>query len=113
MREKIQEAVKFLSEKFPSAPDIGLILGSGLGEYAENFPDPVVIPYSEIPHFPRSTVVGHKGHFIHTLPPRIKQTVTLDQLAYAVKSNFAFKVLRVDQISLSCLPKVIKKVSSL
>ena len=41
--------------------DIGVILGSGLGEYAEALEDAVNLPYSEIPGFPRSTVAGHAG----------------------------------------------------
>ena len=41
--------------------DIGVILGSGLGDYAEALEDAVKLPYSEIPGFPRSTVAGH-GH---------------------------------------------------
>lgn len=64
MREKVEEAVEFLRHKFPASPDIGVVLGSGLGEYAESFSKPISIPYSEIPHFPQSTVVGHKGHLI-------------------------------------------------
>ena len=41
--------------------DIGVILGSGLGDYAEALEDVVKLPYSEIPGFPRSTVAGHAG----------------------------------------------------
>lgn len=41
--------------------DIGVILGSGLGDYAEALEDAVKLPYSEIPSFPRSTVAGHAG----------------------------------------------------
>ena len=41
--------------------DIGVILGSGLGDYAEALEDTVKLPYSEIPGFPRSTVAGHAG----------------------------------------------------
>lgn len=41
--------------------DVGVILGSGLGDYAEALEDAVKLPYSEIPGFPRSTVAGHAG----------------------------------------------------
>jgi purine-nucleoside phosphorylase len=64
MVENIQETVEFIKKEFPNSPDIGLILGSGLGEYADSFSDPVIIPYADIPHFPQSTVVGHKGHLV-------------------------------------------------
>ena len=42
-----------------------MILGSGLGELAEEIENPVVIPYNEIPHFPVSTVVGHAGQLVY------------------------------------------------
>lgn len=64
MLERIQEAAEFIKSKFPEKPDIGLILGSGLGAYADSFPEPVIIPYDKIPHFPQSTVVGHKGRLV-------------------------------------------------
>ena len=43
---------------------VGIILGSGLGKLAEQIEDPLVLPYSEIPGFPVSTAIGHKGNFI-------------------------------------------------
>jgi len=46
------------------APKVGLILGSGLGSYADELEDAVAIPYSEIPHFPVSTVSGHAGQLV-------------------------------------------------
>ena len=46
------------------APLIGIVLGSGLGRLADQIEQPVVIPYREIPGFPVSTAVGHKGNFI-------------------------------------------------
>ncbi|MCJ7695982.1 MAG: purine-nucleoside phosphorylase [Anaerolineaceae bacterium] len=45
-------------------PEIGLILGSGLGDLADAVEDAVVIPVQEIPHWPISTVLGHKGHLV-------------------------------------------------
>ena len=45
-------------------PLIGIVLGSGLGKLAEEIEDPIVIPYKEIPGFPVSTAIGHKGNFI-------------------------------------------------
>lgn len=45
-------------------PTVGIILGSGLGRLAEQIADPVVIPYKDIPGFPVSTAIGHKGNFI-------------------------------------------------
>ena len=45
-------------------PLVGIVLGSGLGRLADRIQDPVVIPYKDIPGFPVSTAVGHKGNFI-------------------------------------------------
>lgn len=45
-------------------PQVGIILGSGLGKLADKIEDPVIIPYKEIPGFPVSTAVGHKGNLI-------------------------------------------------
>ena len=45
-------------------PTVGIILGSGLGKLADKVENPVVIPYREIPGFPVSTAIGHKGNFI-------------------------------------------------
>ncbi|MCF6093468.1 purine-nucleoside phosphorylase [Microaerobacter geothermalis] len=61
---KIMEATACLKEKIKVDPTIGLILGSGLGSLAEELKDAVVIPYGEIPHFPVSTVEGHKGQLV-------------------------------------------------
>ena len=45
-------------------PIVGIVLGSGLGKLADQIQDPLVIPYSELPGFPVSTAIGHKGNFI-------------------------------------------------
>lgn len=45
-------------------PEIGIILGSGLGRLADDISDAVIIPYRDIPNFPVSTATGHKGNFI-------------------------------------------------
>ncbi len=59
MLQKIQEAKSFLAEKIGFAPEIGLILGSGLGVLADEIDNPIKIKYEDIPHFPVSTVEGH------------------------------------------------------
>lgn len=59
-----EEIVVYLKSKVKITPEIGIILGSGLGMLAQEITEQTVIPYSEIPHFPQSTVVGHKGQFI-------------------------------------------------
>lgn len=62
--EKINESVSFIKTKVKSEIEIGLILGSGLGEMANSINDPITIPYKDIPHFPVSRVPGHAGQLV-------------------------------------------------
>lgn len=63
--ESINEAVEYLRSKLPDRkPAAGIVLGSGLGKLAEKIANPVVVKYSDIPHFAVSTAMGHKGNFI-------------------------------------------------
>ena len=61
---KIQEAAAYIKEQYPTAPEIGLILGSGLGVIADLVENAKVITYDSIPHFPVSTVEGHAGELL-------------------------------------------------
>lgn len=63
-RQQRQEAADYIRSKTDIVPDIGCILGSGLGALADEIVNPVVIPYHEIPHFPVSTVAGHAGELV-------------------------------------------------
>ena len=63
--EQVAEAAAFLKARLGSlSPQTGIVLGSGLGAVADAVTDPVVVPYAEIPHFPRSTVEGHVGRIV-------------------------------------------------
>ncbi|MBP1962041.1 purine-nucleoside phosphorylase [Paenibacillus aceris] len=64
MIQKIQEAAAFISKETNIKPQIGLILGSGLGVLADLIEQPIVVDYSRIPHFPVSTVEGHAGELV-------------------------------------------------
>jgi len=64
MLAKINEAAAFIKQKCNKTPEIGLILGSGLGVMADEVNNPITIPYSDIPHFPVSTVEGHSGELV-------------------------------------------------
>lgn len=64
---KIQEAANFLKSKFSQQPEVGLILGSGLGVLGDEIENAVKIPYSNIPNFPVSTVEGHAGQLVFGL----------------------------------------------
>jgi purine-nucleoside phosphorylase len=63
-QESIQEAARYIASKSSVQPEIGLILGSGLGVLADLIEDGVAIPYQEIPYFPVSTVDGHEGELL-------------------------------------------------
>lgn len=60
----IENSAQFLKEKSPTVPEIGLILGSGLGVLADEIEDPIKVPYDQIPAFPVSTVEGHAGQLV-------------------------------------------------
>lgn len=62
--DKVQQSVAFLKEQIDFEIDIAVILGTGLGELANNIKPLKVIEYSQIPHFPLSTVESHKGKLI-------------------------------------------------
>lgn len=58
------KAAQFILARTPLRPKIGLVLGSGLGAFAESLADATRVPYSEIPTFPRSTAIGHAGQMV-------------------------------------------------
>ena len=63
--QTIYAAADYVKEKLQDRkPVAGIILGSGLGKLADEIENPLVIPYGEIPGFPVSTAIGHKGNFI-------------------------------------------------
>ncbi|GGG71350.1 purine-nucleoside phosphorylase [Edaphobacter dinghuensis] len=57
-------AADYIRTLTPLTPRLGIILGSGLGNFAAQVEDPTTIPYADIPHFPQSTVEGHSGKLI-------------------------------------------------
>lgn len=64
MLGKIKEAVSYINDKIETTPLIGIILGSGIGDLADEIEAEVKIPYDKIPNFPVSTVKGHQGQLI-------------------------------------------------
>ena len=61
----IKDATSWVKERLGGlTPVVGIVLGSGLGRLADSIENPLTIPYSEIPGFPVSTAIGHKGNFI-------------------------------------------------
>ena len=62
--EKVETAARFIFSKTKLHPRIGLILGSGLGAFADQFSRAVKIPFRQIPYFPVSTAIGHAGNMV-------------------------------------------------
>ena len=77
MYNKIEQAAEFLKQNVSLVPKMVLVLGSGLGAYADGIKDRTVIPYADIPGFAASTVPGHAGQLvfgtIHGLPVAVMQ----------------------------------------
>lgn len=61
---RAETAAKFIQKKTRLRPKIALVLGSGLGAFADEFAQATKIPYSKIPHYPRSTAIGHAGQLV-------------------------------------------------
>ncbi|HEY8418319.1 MAG TPA: purine-nucleoside phosphorylase [Limnochordales bacterium] len=62
--ERVRKAAAHLAQRVAVRPRVGLILGSGLGLLADQIEGAVSFPYAEIPHFPSSTVPGHRGRLV-------------------------------------------------
>ncbi len=62
--ERLQDTCTAIRAKTSLAPRLGLVLGSGLGAFADLLDDRVAIPFGELPHLAPSRVVGHAGHFV-------------------------------------------------
>ena len=63
--EQIEQTSAYLTNLFPTTPDVAIILGSGLGKLADRIENALTIPYGEIPNFKTSTAIGHKGNLIY------------------------------------------------
>ena len=62
--EQAQETAAFIREKYDKQLQLALVLGSGLGAFADEVKNAVRIPYADIPHFAQSTVQGHAGQLV-------------------------------------------------
>ena len=62
--ERAQEAAQFIFSKSALRPKIALVLGSGLGAFADELSSSTKIPYPSIPHFPQATAIGHAGQLV-------------------------------------------------
>lgn len=62
--KEIKAAARFLQKKYRHIPQVGIVLGSGLGNFTDKIVVEKEVPYSDIPYFPVSTVEGHKGRLV-------------------------------------------------
>ena len=94
--ENIKESARFLSESLKEVPETVLVLGTGLGYFADFLENTIVIPYSNIPHFPISTAPDHMGQFVSGIiggkPILVMQGrihyyegYTMDELVYPIR----------------------------
>jgi purine-nucleoside phosphorylase len=62
--DRVKEAADAIRSRVPEVPHVGVVLGSGLGDFATGLRDAVTIPYAEVPHWPASNVIGHHGKLV-------------------------------------------------
>lgn len=61
---RVKAAADFVRARIPAVPDLAIVLGSGLGDFASTIADAVVLPYETIPGWPKSAVIGHAGKLV-------------------------------------------------
>lgn len=80
--ERLEKCYNCFKKKIDFTPDIALILGSGLGDYADSIKQEAVLDYSEIEGFPISTVAGHKGRFVFGYIGDVKVVIMQGRVHY-------------------------------
>lgn len=80
--ERLQKCYECFKAKINFVPDIALILGSGLGDYADTIKQEAVLEYKDIEGFPVSTVAGHKGRFVFGCVGDVKVVVMQGRVHY-------------------------------
>jgi len=62
--DDVKEAADAIRSRVPAVPQVAIVLGSGLGDFANSLGDAVVMPYDQLPHWPASRVIGHEGKLV-------------------------------------------------
>jgi len=117
IEEQAAVTAAFISDRWPQQPELGVVLGTGLGAFADPHPDrelsldvEAVFPYEELPHFPRSTAIGHRGRLVAgnfagrkiiVLQGRCHryEGYDIDDVTFAIRVLHA---LRIEQLVLTC-----------
>ena len=90
---RVDACVATIRQRAPGfAPKVGLILGSGLGAFADSLERRVVIPYAELPDFPRSSVVGHAGQLVLGFHRGTLPVVTMQGRVHAYEGYLPWQV---------------------
>ena len=61
---RVEETAAAIRQRCGTLPRVAIVLGSGLGDFADTLLDSVVAPYEELPHWPASKVIGHAGRLV-------------------------------------------------
>lgn len=77
--DRAQASARFIREQLAGEVDVAVVLGSGLGAFAETLDDKIIIPYEEIPDFARSTVEGHSGRLVIGKLPSMPHNIAVMQ----------------------------------
>ena len=64
MYERVEEAAAAIRHRCGALPETAIVLGSGLGDFADTLLDAIVTPYTDLPHWPVSNVIGHAGRLV-------------------------------------------------
>lgn len=64
LSQHLSAAADHIRDRWPTSPRVGIILGTGLGHFVENAQIECQLPYTDLPHFPQSTAIGHKGQLV-------------------------------------------------
>jgi purine-nucleoside phosphorylase len=103
---RAEEAARFVLSRAPLRPHIAVVLGSGLGGFADELHDATVISYDDIPHFPGSTATGHAGRLVigrlDNLPLAVMQGRTHLYEGYSAK-EVAFPVRVLEHMGVRAL----------
>jgi len=108
--EKIKSIADWIMEKANLKPKIAIVCGSGLGGLGDRLKNPFIIPYTDIPSFPHSTVVGHKGNLVFGLLNDVPVVCMQGRFhAYEGYSNAlctmpikVFKLMGIETVVLTC-----------
>lgn len=104
--ENIYESYNYLKENVEIKPEIGIILGSGLGDVVNLLSDKQIISYKDIPHFPCSNVVGHEGNLVFGKVNNLNVVIMQGRIHYyegkgfdpVVYPIYVLKLLGIDKL---------------